>query len=311
MSEQIEQTAPDNMPEASLVTPAVGVRLRQAREAMGLQLNEVAQTLKLGARQVDALERDDWERLPGQTFVRGFVRNYARLVQIDPAMLMADLDRVLEKPQDTLDVPDVKPAAMPSVGSAGRRDRNVAMFGIGLLLLAALAYFLLPDDLAVWRDRLQSLLDGTPAVTESVAVVAPASEPAFPPGAGTEQVLNPQVLNTEPVAAPVSGGEQAPVAVPTATVVPAVQQLAPPSVDALPPQLRFVVSKASWIEVRDRNDTVLFSQRLLPGSEQAVAGQGPFNVVVGYSPGVRLYSRGQIVDLEPHTKGDVARLVLE
>jgi len=313
MSEQIEQTESDAVPDLAPATPAIGLRLRQAREAMGLQLSEVAQTLKLGQRQVDALERDDWAALPGQTFIRGFIRNYARLVQLDPSPLMADLDRVLVKPQDTLDVPEVKPATMPSVGSVGRRDRNVALFGMGLLLLAALAYFLLPNDLAAWRDRLQSLLDGTPAVTEPVLAVAPANEPVFPPGASTEQVLNPQVLNGEPAAsAPATGDVVAiPTAAPSATIVPAEVPLAPPAVDARPPQLRFVVSKASWVEVRDRENKTLFSQRLLAPSEQLVSGQGPFNVVVGYAPGVRLYSRGQVVDLEPHTKGDVARLVLE
>jgi cytoskeleton protein RodZ len=42
-----------------------------------------------------------------------------------------------------------------------------------------------------------------------------------------------------------------------------------------------------------------------------LAGNGPLSVVVGYAPGAHLYWRGQLVDLAPHTKGDVARLVLE
>ncbi len=312
MTEPLEQVASPDVAELTPVVPSVGARLRQAREAMGLQINEVAQTLKLGARQVEALERDDWSALPGQTFVRGFVRNYSRLVQVDAAALMADLDRLLDKPRDTLDVPEVKPTTMPQGGSLGRRDRNVAIFGMGLLLVAVFAYFLLPDDLAAWRDRLQSLLDGTPAASETVAAAAPANEPAFPPGAGTEQVLNPPPPNGEAsTQAPASGDAlPQPVSAPTASIVPA-EPLAPPPLAVAAAQLRFTVSAPSWIEVRDRDNTVLFSQRLLAGSEQSVAGQGPFNVVVGYAPGVRLYSRGQVVDLGPHTKGDVARLVLE
>ena len=61
-------------------------------------------------RQVEALERGDWQGLPGQTFIRGFIRNYARLLQIDPAPLMDQLDDALEKPADSLSVPDVRPA---------------------------------------------------------------------------------------------------------------------------------------------------------------------------------------------------------
>jgi type IV pilus biogenesis/stability protein PilW len=53
-----------------------GALLRAAREAAGLSVETVAQQLKLAPRQVRALEGDDFERLPGRTFVRGFVRNY-------------------------------------------------------------------------------------------------------------------------------------------------------------------------------------------------------------------------------------------
>jgi cytoskeleton protein RodZ len=75
--------------------------------------------------------------------------------------------------------------------------------------------------------------------------------------------------------------------------------------------LRFVFDKESWIEVRDRSNKVIFSQRNAVGSEQQVAGEGPFSLVIGYAPGVRLFWRGQPIDLAPHTRGDVARLVLE
>src|SRR5664279_4191713 len=107
--------------------PPVGEQLRVAREARGLQVADIAQTLKLGQRQVEALEAGDWKGLPGNTFIRGFVRNYARLIQIDPAPLMAQLDEVLEKPVNSLGVSDVTPAAMPHSGSAGSRHcRNAA-----------------------------------------------------------------------------------------------------------------------------------------------------------------------------------------
>ena len=60
--------------------PSAGARLRAAREAAGLSIDAVAQQLKLAPRQVRALEDDDFAQLPGRTFVRGFMRNYARLV---------------------------------------------------------------------------------------------------------------------------------------------------------------------------------------------------------------------------------------
>ena len=97
MSEQ-SQTVETPVEEHVLTQPAVGEQLRAARQARGLDLSDAAQMLKLGARQVEALEQGDWQGLPGQTFIRGFVRNYARILQIDPTPLMAELDKVLEMP---------------------------------------------------------------------------------------------------------------------------------------------------------------------------------------------------------------------
>ncbi len=56
-----------------------GALLRVAREATGMSIDAVAQNLKLAPRQVKALEEGDYAHLPGRTFIRGFVRNYARL----------------------------------------------------------------------------------------------------------------------------------------------------------------------------------------------------------------------------------------
>jgi cytoskeleton protein RodZ len=76
-------------------------------------------------------------------------------------------------------------------------------------------------------------------------------------------------------------------------------------------QLRFVVDKESWVEVRDRDSKVVFSERMIPGGERSVSGQGPLSLVIGYAPGVKLFWRGEAIDLVPYSRGDVARLVLE
>ncbi len=312
MSEQVSsQEAVVEDSAAHIPETPVGEQLRQAREARGLKIADIAQTLKLGLRQVEALEGGDWQHLPGHTFIRGFVRNYARLVQVDSAPLMAQLDHILEKPVNNLGKQDTGPAPMPSSSSsaASRRDRQVVVVGLGLVVIAALIYFLLPADLSALRSSAQSLLDSVarkeasepaPAAVpsaETPAQPAAANEPLFPPGATQQQVMYPQVL------APAESA--APAATPNA---PAAQAAEPV---AAAPQLRFLFDKESWIEVRDRDNKVVFSQRLSAGAEQAVSGQGPLSLTIGFAPGVRLFWRGQPVDLAPHTKGDVARLVLE
>ncbi|MEZ5318442.1 MAG: helix-turn-helix domain-containing protein [Vicinamibacterales bacterium] len=62
----------------------VGTRLRQAREARKLSLRDVAARTKIATNALDALERNDYARLPGGIYARSFVRSYAELVELDP-----------------------------------------------------------------------------------------------------------------------------------------------------------------------------------------------------------------------------------
>lgn len=314
MNDEINEIAAEVVPP--VVLPAVGEQLRSAREARQLTVADAAQALKLGPRQVEALENGDWAGLPGHTFVRGFVRNYARLVALDPLPLMAQLDVILETEKPRLNLPETAPATMPSSGRTQQRDYAVALFGVLLVVFAVGIYFFMPGDLASLRESLQSTLTifsrkEAPVAPAVAPVAAPTpAEPVFPPGATPQQVMNPQ--------AEVPPGIGAPAAQPTPQ--PAASALAPPqlqpSVTAAPVDggeapLRFSLDKESWIEVRDRDGKIVFSQRCAPGTEQRVGGQGPFALVIGNAAGVRLAVRGQAVDLAPHVRGEVARLTVE
>ena len=72
--------------------------LRAAREAEGWSIDVVAQQLKLAPRQVKAIEDGNYAELPGRTFIRGFVRNYARLLRLDPEAVVAALPGVEAAP---------------------------------------------------------------------------------------------------------------------------------------------------------------------------------------------------------------------
>ena len=69
-----------------------GKRLKQAREAAGLSMDDVAARLHMPARVVRSLEAEDWSRLGAPVFVRGQVRSYSRLVGLTTAPMMAALD---------------------------------------------------------------------------------------------------------------------------------------------------------------------------------------------------------------------------
>src|SRR5258706_8560407 len=72
----------------NFVPTSAGAQLRAYRENAQLTVDDVAHQLKLARRQVLAIENDELDALPGPTFVRGFIRNYARLLRVDATPLL-------------------------------------------------------------------------------------------------------------------------------------------------------------------------------------------------------------------------------
>jgi transcriptional regulator with XRE-family HTH domain len=167
----------------TLGSSRVGEQLRLAREARNLSLGEAAQSLKLAPRQVEALESENWGALPGNTMIRGFVRNYARLLNLDADVLMRALDAAQLQQAPQLEASAGTSASLPQASSrrVERRDWLAVLAGLLLLGLAGLAYFFVPADL--WRAQLTSLVeDGKSASMTGAGTPSSAGEPA--PAAG-------------------------------------------------------------------------------------------------------------------------------
>ena len=79
MSEQ----SPQNDNTAVSAAAELGAKLREAREKRGFSIGEVAERLKLPARQIEGLESGNYENMPELVFVRGFLRTYGRFLDLD------------------------------------------------------------------------------------------------------------------------------------------------------------------------------------------------------------------------------------
>lgn len=282
-------------PEEEVVVaakPSVGERLRAGREAKGMSAADVAAALKLSPRQIEALETGNWAALPGHAFVRGFVRNYARVAQLNTEELLADLDAPAAPPP-CLDVPQNATAVMPQVGMAQKRDYAAVLAGLVLVAIAVVAYYVVPPDL--WQAK--------PVEAPLAASAAPA--PLFPPG-GQAQI--------DADAAPNQGTAAPEAASPVAAPVPAGDASlseAPASAAAAAAALKLKFAQPSWVEIRDRSGQIIFSQLNPAGSERAVDGQPPFALVVGNAAHVTVSYKGREVELQPRSKDDVARITVE
>ena len=266
---------------------SVGQQLQKARLAKGLTADEVAKALKLSPRQVVAMEDDNWSSLPCNTIIRGFVRNYARLLGLNADSLMGQLDPLTLPQGPELEVTVGTPVSMPAEGRVDRRDFARVLSGLLVLVLAVAAYFFFPQEL--WLSTLSALKTATQP--DEVVVEKAAAEPE---------------ATAAPEAAPVPA-EALP-----AAVQPAATPAAPPAPATTSANvLKFSFAQPSWVEVRDRSGQVIFSKKNDAGTVREVEGQPPFAVVVGNAGQVTLQYKGKAVDLSKRSKEDVARLTLE
>ena len=304
------QSESSGVPADGGTPSAPGVRLRQARERRGDSIAEVARALKLAPRQVDALERGDYDALPGPAFVRGFMRNYARYLNLDPDPLVADTSAGLERLRVDLSPVTNADGDLPS--AAGRRRARKSAGAAALLagvLVAALLLgwyfdgFETTPSLPVVAEPQAQQLRIQPQVIETPvpqAIMAPAAEPA--PVSSTPDAEMPPT---------VEGEAAAEASVPTEAAAPA-PDASPAAAEPAEAtgRLVFGFDTQSWIEVRDASGRIIYAGTNQPGTTRTVQGQAPFALVVGNARAVRLEHGGSPVDLVPHIRGSIARLTV-
>ena len=128
-----------NAAAGGLVTE-IGAELSRAREARGLSLADVAQQIKFAPRQLEALEQERFELLPGSTFARGMVRSYARLLKLDPEPLVERMAGRIEAP-DAGRLAERYREPVPFSDNARRSTLMYLGLSLGILaLVAGVAY---------------------------------------------------------------------------------------------------------------------------------------------------------------------------
>jgi cytoskeleton protein RodZ len=270
----------------------VGARLRQAREAQGLAIDDVAQSLKYAPRQIESLENERFDRLPGPTIARGMVRNYARLLRLDAESLLERMAPHVEKAPDPAQIAPRLRREVAFSDGARRSTFLYAGFSIGLLILVgALAYEwqqqkATPEFVAPARER--------PEPVEAVQAM-PVSEPlplvVSQPRPTPVEEKKAEAAKTEVAIAPPAEAEK-PLAAGTHRIVLRCEQEA-------------------WLEVRDGTGKLLISSLSPAGSERTVRGRPPFELVIGNADAVKVTYDGKPVDLRPYIKVEVARLTLK
>jgi cytoskeleton protein RodZ len=276
------------------MTDAVGAELKSAREARGLSVLEVAQQLKFAPRQLEALEQERFDLLPGGTFVRGMVRSYARLLKLP-------VEPLLESIAGRFAAPDANNLAarysQPVPFSDNARRSTFVYLGLSLGVLAlggGVAY--------QWYHE------------HNAPKVAAAKRPAAKPTAVASVAPKAQPKTIDEAAEAQVTAKLAP-APPKQMVVdkPAVEKVASTSIARVATGVHRLVIRCeeeAWIEVKDANERMLVSSLNPKGAERVVQSRGPLTLVIGNAHHVRITHNDRPVDLAPHTKLAIARFTL-
>jgi len=336
------------VPEPIPAGPPPGEILRNAREARGESVNDIARILKLSAQQLEAIENGRFDVLPGPTFVRGFLRNYARYLEIPSEPLLEGISARTPTAADLASMikldGNVQPKASP------RPRGRIFPVLLAALVLLAVAVLVGTGAYKGWFDfkfdmPAATLIRGKGAAPEPPKPAR--NEPQRPVEAEPQKPVEQPELQE-----PVEAGLQEPVE-PEQPVEPAPQELqstiqykiqtikleqpvpvniAPESAkDPLQAEseqaiaaalgqapvpeeaaLRLSFNASTLAQVRDNSGRLIFTRTGVKGSSSNVKGKPPFSVMVKQADNVKLEFKGQVVDLKEHTDRDgVARLTLE
>ena len=281
---------------AAEAVQSVGQLLQEGRLSRGLRVEDVAQHLRLSVRQIVALEEGDYGKLSGGTFLRGFVRNYAKLVRIDFAPLLL----LLPPPQI------IAPLAekIPFQESQKSVWRRLIVVGVSVAVLLLLVYEIYQGN----ETAQQPVARATVAPEIKVEPVAEQLESELPnlslsSDLAPEPVLQ-EVAVVEQVTSNLSAQQRE-------KIVPVVA--APDQVSKGEGVLRFTFAGESLVEINDGAGKTILSQLNPPDSQLVIRDKAPFYVVIGNAANVKLVYNNKLINLVQHTntKGGVASLSLE
>ncbi|TLP63427.1 MULTISPECIES: RodZ domain-containing protein [Pseudomonas] len=317
--------------------------LRQAREQREWSQAEVAKKLNLTVSSLNNLETGAFDKLPGHTFARGYIRAYAKLMDMDQAPLVAAFDQITGTHAQGSDV-----HSLGRIEEPVRLSHNILRV-VSLVLLVAV----IGGGFVWWQDQgslrgkdlakiaLEHVevesADGTtqihPLDEPEDQAVSEAQQPegqvlplepvngSEAPAASEETPIAvapaasaaaPAVAST-PAATPAPAAPAAPAA-PTASVAPVAPVASVPAAPAVAPagsaKVHIQFTADCWTQVTDGNGKVLFSAIKRKGDSLDLTGQPPFAVRLGFARGAQVSYNGQAVDVAPFTSGETARLKL-
>ena len=289
-----------------------GERCRKAREAQGMTQAQAAQRLHLSLTYLQSLDADDYERLPEATFVKGYLRNYARLLGL-PADEIANTFQQMVN-DDVLD----KPLQLPSIAPPPSAWRKPVLIALALAVLVALLWALWPAS-----GELPALPEQTPATEQEAELENMNDSVGAQPSGGAADGFDGMDSGAAPASADLDGEgitddgmqddetDASAASDPQADGSSAEQSDDGSSMLAANGLDRLLLSFTSncWIEVTDATGRTLRQGEQSGGASLMLDGKAPFSLTLGNAGAVdELLVNGSAVTLPTDSPGKVVRI---
>ena len=289
-----------------LETP--GLILRTQREKQGLSAQDIAKRTHLDIKIVESIEQDSDEGMPAATYVRGYLRSYAKIVGVDPDYIITLYNSDSPQPPPEI-LPEVK---QPSQVSSS--DKPVKAFTylitLGLVLLLLIWY---QSNFVVETSTInepanynsQTRINGVDITYDIVNHPKSWQSPKNIPEVKSTSPAS--VKHDDTLELQSDNGEQ------TLGILPieGINNKAPSSnTGSGPDTIDLEVKRDSWIEIIDANDKRLFHDLALGGAKYSIHGTAPFNVLFGFSPGITIKFNGKVFNHSRYSNNGIARFNL-
>jgi cytoskeleton protein RodZ len=271
-------------------------RLRAAREAAGVPIEEVAGWLKLPARRLVALEAGDWSAFPSPAYVRPMVASVCRHLKLDAREFLRDWpDRPDGAPGGAEPRPGTRVQGPAPQAASVSKGYRLFLMGCAVVIVAGVVWLLLADR----PPEPSAQVAAAPVtVNDAAAPSSPAATATTTPApAATAAAPAPAPLATTPD--PASGADTVP--------APAATPAAQPPADPGPAMVVVRATQESWVEMWDEGGTMRLGRLLQPGDELRYRAKLPFEVVLGNAAGVSVDLFDQPFDFSSKTRANVAR----
>jgi cytoskeletal protein RodZ len=149
-----------------------GLHLKHERELRGVSLKEIAESTRIHIRYLEALESNEFDNMPGEVFVKGYIRSYARVIGFDAEEMLNAYDESVGK--DRKIELDKGAASNKKASSGNKKAVGYIFLGIVLIAMGTFGYSVIGGivDKNKKQQAKLSLKGETPAKEEAPEVVA-------------------------------------------------------------------------------------------------------------------------------------------